>query len=316
MSDHDERVQQVIDELDPTPAHEIAWPVSRRQTLRALAAAGLLGAGAGSASAQSAGGVIADEAVLSNYGSESVSDGWEVTIDDDVFALTASDTETMGLPDGGVGSELVTPSGVEASEFVGPDGTVVFEGDAEIPDSGDFQHNDLTGNYGGDTGAFAIQDGTVFTGDYALESTETGSSHHAIVRSTQDPWGPPIKMSYQKYVPSGQQDGGIMFACQSVDGYDDLSGYILYLANSGDDIEIRRLESGSTTTLSSTSVSVSTNAWNSGSLEWRESNGTDTITWEFAGETLTANDDTFTEGRLGFNGWDGPFWDDIGFSRL
>ena len=122
----DERVQQVIDELDPTPAHEVDWPVSRRQTLRALAAAGLLGAGAGSASAQSAGGVIADEAVLSNYGSESVSDGWEVTIDDDVFGLTASE-ETIDLPDGAVGEELVTPSGGEASEIVAPDGTVVFD---------------------------------------------------------------------------------------------------------------------------------------------------------------------------------------------
>ena len=133
MSDHDERVQQVIDELDPTPAHEGDWSVSRRQTLRALAAAGLLGAGAGSASAQSAGGVIADEANLANYGSESVSDGWELTIDDDVFALTASE-DTIGLPDGGVGEEVVTPSGGGASEIVAPDGTVVFDSSG-IPDS-------------------------------------------------------------------------------------------------------------------------------------------------------------------------------------
>ena len=130
MSD-DERVQQVIDELDPTPAHEVAWPVSRRQTLRALAAAGVLGSGSGSASAESVGGVIADEAVLSNYGSESVSDGWELTIDDDVFGLTESDEETIELPDGGVGEEVIMPDGVEAGEIVAPDGTVVFA----IPDS-------------------------------------------------------------------------------------------------------------------------------------------------------------------------------------
>ena len=122
----DDRVQQVIDELDPTPAHEAAWPVSRRQTLRALAAAGLLGAGSGSASAESAGGVIADEAVFSNYGSESVSDGWELTIDDDVFALTESE-DTIGLPDGGVGEEVVLPNGAGASEMIAPDGSVVFE---------------------------------------------------------------------------------------------------------------------------------------------------------------------------------------------
>ena len=84
--------------------------------------------------------MIADEAVLSNYDSESVSDGWELTIDDDVFALTESDTETIGLPDGGVGSELVTPSGVEASEFIAPDGSVVWQGDV-IPDTAIAQYD-------------------------------------------------------------------------------------------------------------------------------------------------------------------------------
>ena len=128
----DDRVQQVIEALDPQPASEVDWPVSRRQALRALAAAGLLGAGSGSASAESVGGVIADEAVFSNYDSESVSDGWELTIDDDVFALTESE-RTIGLPDGGVGEEVVLPNGDAASEVIAPDGSVVFEGD-EIPD--------------------------------------------------------------------------------------------------------------------------------------------------------------------------------------
>jgi|GEM_PF-5327355 len=146
MSNHDdERVQQVIDALDPTPASDVDWPVSRRQTLRALAAAGLLGAGSGSATAESAGGVIADEATLSNYGSESVSDGWELEIDEDVFALTESDTETIGLPDGAAAEEIIMPNGVEASEVVAPDGTAVFE-DA-IPDSviHDWPHDDAIG---------------------------------------------------------------------------------------------------------------------------------------------------------------------------
>ena len=126
----DERVQQVIDELNPTSASEAAWPVSRRQTLRALAAAGLLGAGSSSATGESAGTVIADEASFSNYASEDVSDGWELTIDDDVFGLTESDEETIELPDGGVGEEVIMPDGVSASEMIAPDGSVVFEGDA------------------------------------------------------------------------------------------------------------------------------------------------------------------------------------------
>ena len=155
----DDRVQQVIGELDPTPAHEVAWPVSRRQTLRALAAAGLVGAGRGSASAESVGGVIADEANLSNYASEDVSDGWELTIDDDVFGLTESEP-TIELPDGGLGEELIMPGGVEAREIVAPDGTVVFSG---IPDSaiywngqGDLE-DDWTEHYTEDTSRTTLE---------------------------------------------------------------------------------------------------------------------------------------------------------------
>ena len=183
MSD-DERVQQVIDELDPTPAHEAAWPVSRRQTLRALAAAGLLGS-VGSASAESAGRVIADEAFLSNYESESVSDGWELTIDDDVFALTESDTETIGLPDGGLGSELVTPSGVEAREFVGPDGSVVWQGDV-IPDSGllrRYQFNDDSDTTTA-TDSEGSNDGTINGATYTTDAIE--GSHALDFDGTDD----------------------------------------------------------------------------------------------------------------------------------
>ena len=61
-----------------------------------------------------------------------MSDGWELTIDDDVFGLTESDKETIELPDGGVGEEVIMPDGVQVSEMIAPDGTVVFE--HAIPD--------------------------------------------------------------------------------------------------------------------------------------------------------------------------------------
>ena len=161
MSD-DERVQQVIDALDPTPAHDVEWPVSRRQTLRALAAAGLVGVGSGGASAESVGGVIAEEANLSNYGSESVSDGWEIEIDEDVFGLTESD-DTIDLPDGRVGEELVTPSGGDVSEIVAPDGTVVFDGPIDswvsIPDMSHARYDHTTAVIDGNPFVFGGRDG-------------------------------------------------------------------------------------------------------------------------------------------------------------
>ena len=156
----DDRVQQVIEALDPQPASEVDWPVSRRQALRALAAAGLVGAGSGSASAESAGTVIADEAFLSNYDSESVADGWELTIDDDVFALTESE-DTIGLPDGGVGEEVVLPSGAEAAEVIAPDGTVVFESPPDLV------------AYGGDDNNTYVHD--VSDGSLVQTLTESGS---------------------------------------------------------------------------------------------------------------------------------------------
>jgi len=49
-----------------------------------------------------------------------------------VFGLTEGDPETIELPDGAVGEEVIMPDGVEAGQIVAPDGTVVFQ---QIPDS-------------------------------------------------------------------------------------------------------------------------------------------------------------------------------------
>ena len=219
----DDHVQQVIEELDPTPAHEAAWPVSRRQTLRALAAAGLVGAGSGSASAESVGGVIADEAVFSNYGSESVSDGWELTIDDDVFALTESDTETIGLPDGSVGEEVVLPSGNEASEMIAPDGSVVWEAPFDGPDSVvsllEFEDDSDTATAIDSVGTFdhtingATYTTTSAVGDQALDYD--GSGDFTKSDTAVD------------LVSNGTTDEASIMAWMNADSTDNSSGYIV-----------------------------------------------------------------------------------------
>jgi len=121
MSD-DDRVEQVLAAMAPTPASEVAWPVSRRTALRALAGLGLAGA-TGSASAQSVGTVRADTAVLSNYGSEPTASGYAITIDDTTFTLGGGD---LTLPEGSAVSEVATPDG-GVSEIVGPDGATLAE---------------------------------------------------------------------------------------------------------------------------------------------------------------------------------------------
>jgi len=119
----DDEIAAIIDDLDPTPAAE-ALPVSRRQALRALAGVGALGVAPGGVAGQ-AGTVRADEAYFSNYDIEQTAAGVDLTIDGQTFAFDGSDT--IGLPDGGQGTALVTPSGATASAVVGPSGEVVWE---------------------------------------------------------------------------------------------------------------------------------------------------------------------------------------------
>jgi len=167
----DERsdAEQVLAELDPQPAHE-AIRVSRRQTLRALASVGALTT-VGSASGQSAGTVVADEAYFANYGWEPSAEGGTLTIDGDQYTFDGS--EEIGLDDGGVGTELVTPSG-QASELIGPSGQVLW---SVIPDSGmlrwlfeesledSWNNNDLTGHATGYSSTTGVAEGN-YARDY------------------------------------------------------------------------------------------------------------------------------------------------------
>jgi len=129
----DDEIERVIDELDPQPITATDVPVSRRQALRGLASVGAL-ATVGDVRAQDAAGtVIADEAYFSNYGSEATAEGYDLTLDGDTYSFDGS--EEIGLPGGGVGTEVVTPSGATGSEIVGPSGQVLWQANA-IPDSG------------------------------------------------------------------------------------------------------------------------------------------------------------------------------------
>jgi len=122
MSD-DELIERVRDELDPTPASEADWPVSRRRVLQALASVGALAAAPGGAQG-AAGTAIADEAFFSNYGVTETADGWDITIDGATLSFDGSGT--IGLEDGGQGKNLLTPNGQRGVEVIGPDGNTLF----------------------------------------------------------------------------------------------------------------------------------------------------------------------------------------------
>ena len=141
-----------------------------------------------------------------------------------------------------------------------------------IPDSEDFEHNDLTANYGGDTGAFSIQTGTVQEGNYALLG-DGGGSYSVIVRDIdQDPWGQGVRATWKQYLSNEKGNGGILFGCQSVTGASSISGYHTY-ANRENPVSIRRFDNGSDT--QTVSVSLSANQTYEGVLEWHDGSGSE-----------------------------------------
>jgi len=146
---NDDLTADVREALDPTPASEVEWPVSRRDTLRALAGVGALAVGPGGAQG-AAGTGIADEAYFSNYGWAPDAEGGVLTIDGAEFTFDGS--ETLVLPDGREASTIVLDDGREASAVVGPGGSELLA--PAIPDSGvarwEFEQDVTDSWYGND----------------------------------------------------------------------------------------------------------------------------------------------------------------------
>jgi len=160
MSD-DDLTAAVRDALDPTPASEADWPVSRRDTLRALAGVGALAVGPGGAQG-AAGTGIAEEAYFSNYGWEPDADGGVLTIDGAEFTFDGS--ETVVLPDGGEASTVVLPDGGEASTVVGDGSDEVAFRDSSSDALKIFDPSDGTTTDSGET-TFSLT-----AGDFAMKS--------------------------------------------------------------------------------------------------------------------------------------------------
>ena len=180
------------------------------------------------------------------------------------------------------------------------------------PDSEDFEHNDLTANYGGDTGAFSIQTGTVQEGNYALLG-DGGGSYSVIVRDIdQDPWGPGVRATWKQYLSDEKGNGGILFGGQSVTGASSISGYHTY-ANRDNPVSIRRFDNGSNTYLSSSDSGPGVGTWHDGQLEWY-SDGT--INYSLGGISISATDTTYESGFLGFTSYNGVYFDDIQFEAI
>jgi len=217
----------------------------------------------------------------------------------------------INLPDGSEVSEVILPDGASASEVRAPDGSTVFSG---IADEG-FEHNDLSGNYGGDLSVFQIQTGTVSEGTYALESVSQGTLS-LIVRGTEQPWNRDyVRILWDQYNPNEAERGkGGLGVATSVTGFFNMDGYYFYSDVPNNNRYLRRVDNGSNNNLAEdTSSTVAGDQWITASVEFA-SNGD--ISFTYDGVTLTANDTTYTELLLGFVEFEDAFFDNVRFETI
>ena len=300
----DDDAQQVLAELDPQPAHEVI-PVSRRQTLRALASVGALTT-VGSASGQSAGTVRADEAYFANYGWEPSAEGGTLTIDGDEYTFDGG--EEIGLDDGSVGTELVTPSG-QASELIGPSGQVLW---SWIPDSVvdnfeeplyEEQNKTLSDYWTGSVSTWTRQTTTVQEGQYAVEDS-TGVSEDVMTRDSPN-LTRPFTVSYWTNVSGGSAvDGSFTFSTTQPTHRDALSGYSVYHypGTNKQDSYLRRYDNGSIATTDTYNTGVQEGVWHKYTVEFGTSDITLSVDGTVAGTITDSTYDNLYVGFIDFSG--------------
>jgi hypothetical protein len=183
-----------------------------------------------------------------------------------------------------------------------------------IPDSEGLEHNDLTGVYAGDTGPFSIGMSTVYEGSYALFG-DGGGSFIGIIRSNTEAWDRyGIRITWQQFNPSSISGNGGPLVATSETGFSSADGYAFYVDGSGPNQEIRRVDSGSTTTLDSDSSSaVPTDQWSQYAVEFQADG---TVVYETPNATLSDVDENYTQLLLGYHSYRDVYIDDVQFSQI
>lgn len=184
----------------------------------------------------------------------------------------------------------------------------------DIPDSENWEHNDLTGRYIGDTGQFNIQQDTVISGNHTLAGSGDGS-FHTIVQDATYKWNRDNIRIDCSLIVDGSNPGSVNLAFgNNKAGISSFSGYGIYVDNTNSRLRIDRWDNGSKTNLKSNdSASYTTGSETSGYVEF---DGSGTITAELDGATVSADDDTYSNLYLGCYFRAGGYIDDIAFTDI
>jgi len=184
-----------------------------------------------------------------------------------------------------------------------------------------FEHNDLSGEYGGDTGKYNIQTNFVASGTHALESTGTSRSVPEIVNDSLS-HGQDTTTTVKVATDTVDFVHEYLYAAQSVGG--DPNAYKVSIDYGGGPA-ISLVDTASGTTLGSDtfSSSPSTNTFHTLEIEWL-ANDTHTISFTNSAGTelasFTVTDSTYTSGKIGFSYDIGDpitfFWDNINITAV
>jgi len=169
----------------------------------------------------------------------------------------------------------------------------------------DFESGDLA-EYGGDTGSFAVQTGTVYDGTYSLESTATGSIIDTDERDNEG------SKPHARLLLTSGSGGGVIFGAQDIENY-----YGVQVDDNAGEVAIITRDANVVSTLASTSLAVPTNEWLEVVIDWQRDSEFRVELYNAAGNeiaTLTTTDPEtlYTDGVAGFydvNGG-GAYYDD------
>lgn len=186
-----------------------------------------------------------------------------------------------------------------------------------VPDSEGFEHNDLAANYGGETGYFSIQSGTVSEGTYALTNSDP-EEFHSIVRTTGEGFDRyRLRLSWEHYGASGTSNPGMGTAfLTSADSFSNVSGYMFYTEPENGWVAIRRIDGGEITLLAGgNGYNLTTDAWIQCQVDM-SSDGNFTFTVDGATVSTDSADETYQTGYLGFTSWNECYVDNVQFQSI
>jgi len=218
---------------------------------------------------------------------------------------------------------MIPPTSIDGTDITGAtiDGTDVTEitvdGDEVFSAFAlreDFEHNNLAGEYQGDLSLYSITSTTVDAGNFALEATGTESATESIVRTTTNSFNRfGEKIEYRFAYDSNNGIGGLAFVEDGNAAGSSLSGYVFRHSDPKGQ-EIIRFDNGNFNRLLQDSIIPNSTNYVDASVEFFQN---DDITFTIDGNSITVNDNTYTDGRIGFECFRGPmFFDTIGLTPI